>query len=275
VGQKGKAMEFAGAQLAPETLVRLILHYAHREDLHGKEIRKVLFVDDTKYPEGIYSERERTLVLNFGTMDKAIPAYDLYMLDRIPAIWAVQVCVALSKMRIAIQVKNGLDKQMTKRARVEDSYSWTYVEFMRLVFLDRNLYMPGELSKMGIMGQRLREKLAAEYKRGGARIDLAGLQVKGAVEFNKLWRHLTHDAMLHLRKLRAKKEIGIAYGHHMFLSFYEWFVYCYEKYNIQKAAQKGANESIAEYAQDLLRFDSERAATSEPKVVGESTVVGG
>ena len=269
-------MKFEGEELAPKELVQLILHYTRKEGLYDKEIKRILFVDDQKYPDGIYNVEKRTLVLNFGTMHQMIPAYGLDMLNRVAATWAVQFCVTLSKIRSVIQHKQGLDKELTKPARVKDAYDWTYIEMLRLVGLDKNLYMPDSMDDMGIMGHRLRIQLATEYKRGGARIDAAGLKVKGAVEFNRLWKFLTHNAMKYMKLMVEESDIGTEHGFYRFLNFYEWYVFCNDHINVQKAARTAANRRLSEYVHEQLANSKEREGGElKEEAAGESTTTGG
>ena len=274
-------MRIENEELAPKELVQLILHYTHKEGLYDKEIKRILFVDDPKFPDGIYNADKQTLVLNFGTMHQMIPAYGLDMLNRIGATWAVQFCVALSKIRAAIQHKQGMDNEMAKPARVKDAYEWTYIEMLRLVGLDNDLYMPDTMDDMGIMGHRLRIVLSNEYQKGGARIDAVGLTVKGAVEFNRLWKFMTHAAMKHMKEMVEEHELGRKNGFYNFLSFYEWYVYCNDHINIQKAAKSAANRRLSEYVHEQLANSKERevevveSGELKEEVAGDSTTTGG
>jgi len=259
----GVSMQVKDSHLAPPQLIEMLQHYVRDYSL---DLKRVLCVDDYRYPAGVYSHDARTLVLNFATMPNERYRFGLFMLDLIPSLWAVQICVMLYNVRKAIQYKEG-ENERSKAWLEEDAMSWTYVEILRLVGLDKDLFMPDSLAEpdsdeapMGIIGLRARNSLGHRWTKGGARVDLAGLQVKGAVELNRLRKFLKHGAIQWLNKKIKQGEIGTTKSFYTFLNFYEWMVYAYDQCNVQEYAERTRKTKMIDLGrEELARFEGMKA----------------
>lgn len=248
-------MQVKDAHLAPPQLIEMIRHYIRDYKL---DLKRVLCVDDYRYPAGVYSRDARTLVLNFATMPNERYRFGLFMLDLIPSLWAVQICTMLYYLRKAIQHKEG-ETDRSKAWLEEDAMSWTYVEMLRLVGLDKDLFMPTTLADqetsiapMGIIGLRARNSLSQRWHKGGARVDAAGFEVKGAVELNRLRKFLKHGAIKWLQAKIEKGEIGTKKSFYTFLNFYEWMVYAYDHCNVQEYAERTRKTKMIELSRETL-----------------------
>jgi len=180
------------------------------------------------------------------------------MLDMIPSLWAVQICVTLYYLRKVIQHKEGVTDH-SKAWLEEDCMGWVYVEMLRLVGIDKDLFMPDTLADqensiapMGIIGLRARMSLSQRWQKGGARADAAGMEVKGAVELNRLRKFLKHEAIQWLNKKIKKNEIGAKKSFYTFLSFYEWMVYAYDQCNVQEYAERTRKTKMIELGRETL-----------------------
>lgn len=248
-------MQVKDARLAPPQLIEMIRHYVRDYKL---DLKRVLCVDDYRYPAGVYARDARTLVLNFATMPNERYRFGLFMLDLIPSLWAVQICVTLYYLRRAIQHKEG-EADRSKAWLEEDCMSWVYVEMLRLVGLDKDLFMPDTLADhensvatMGIIGLRVRSNLSERWQRGGARVDAAGMEVKGAVELNRLRKFLKHEAVKWLVKKIEEGEIGTKKSFYTFLNFYEWMVYAYDQCNVQEYAERVRKTKMIDLGREEL-----------------------
>jgi len=248
-------MQVQEARLAPPQLIEMIRHYVRDYRL---DLKRVLCVDDYRYPAGVYSRDARTLVLNFATMPNERYRFGLFMLDTIPSLWAVQICVTLYYLRKVIQHKEGVTDH-SKAWLEEDCMGWVYVEMLRLVGIDKDLFMPDTLADqensiapMGIIGLRARMSLSQRWQKGGARADAAGMEVKGAVELNRLRKFLKHEAIQWLNKKIKKNEIGAKKSFYTFLSFYEWMVYAYDQCNVQEYAERTRKTKMIELGRETL-----------------------
>ena len=248
-------MHIQDAHLAPPQLIEMIHHYIRDYKL---DLKRLLCVDDYRFPAGVYSHGARTLVLNFATMPTERYRFGLFMLDLIPSLWAVQICVMLYFLRKVIQHKEG-EADRSKAWLEEDCMSWVYVEMLRLVGLDKDLFMPSALvdeensqAPMGIIGLRVRNSLSQRWQKGGARVDAAGMHVKGAVELNRLRKFLKHGAIQWLTTKIGEGEIGKKSSFYTFLNFYEWMVYAYDQCNVQEYTERRRKTKMIELNRETL-----------------------
>ena len=246
-------MQIQDAHLAPPQLIELIQYYVRHYSL---DMKKVLCVDDYRFPSGVYAHKQRTLVLNFATMPKERYKFHLFVLDLVPSLWAVQICCMLYHLRKAIQYKQGMD-HMSIQYREQDAMDWTYIEMLRLVGLDKNLFMPDKLvdqekeeTPMGIIGVRVRNELYNLWLKGGARVDAAGMAVKGAAELNRLRKFMKHEAVQELLPKIKDGKIGVKSSHWTFFSFYEVYIYVLDELCLQRNALRRRREKMMEVAKE-------------------------
>jgi hypothetical protein len=88
------------------------------------------------------------------------------------------------------------------------------------------------------------------------------MNVKGAVELNRLRKFLKHEAIQWLRRKIDKGEIGSKSSFYTFLNFYEWMVYAYDQCNVQEYAERTRKTKMIDLNRETLtRFEEVRAST--------------